>query len=231
MYTPFRQSGFLIDGCIDPAGFRSSCITVIEGSSSLVPDTLFHMCAATACTGHDVVLIDGANSFNPYAVSKAVKSMGHNPGSVLSHIHVARAFTEYQMDAIMGTMEEAVTCWNAALVAVLYMSYLFSTDDGKRLFGPLLADLRHISRSYGLVTVVTSFGGNWWGDRVLAQTADRVIRIDRKKDHVTVRDGENVFDYVAVPPGQMRFTDFVDCNALVGGDAIGQNCAELQDIA
>lgn len=226
MYTSFTQSDFLTGGCIDPASIRASCITVIEGPSSLVPDTLFHLCAATACSGRDVVVVDGGNSFNPYAVSKAVKSMGHNPAGVLSRIHIARAFTEYQMEAIMGTLEEAVARWNAALVGVLYMSYLFSTEDGKQLFVPLLTDLLDIARSSGLVTVVTSFGGNWWGDRVLAQTADRVIRIDRKKNHVTVRDGENVFDHVAVPPGQMRFTDFAD--RLAGGDVIGQDCAELQ---
>ncbi len=224
MHT-LRPSNPLIAGCLDPAGFKPSCITVIEGTAPLVPGTLFSLCARTASMGHNVVLMDGANSFNPYAVSRAVKSLGFEPRGVLSRIHVARAFTEFQMDAIMGGLREAIVRWKPAMVAVMYLSNLFSTEDGRRLLVPLLRNLRDITRSFGPVTVVTSFGGNWWCDRMLADNADRVIRIEQTKTHVKVQDGNTIFDCVAVPPGQTRFNDFI------GGKINGQNCAELQGSA
>ncbi|HEY9246544.1 MAG TPA: hypothetical protein VIO11_06840, partial [Candidatus Methanoperedens sp.] len=126
---------------INTPDFKQSCITVIEGSSDLVPDTLFGLCARIACEGRDVVVVDGGNSFNPYIVSRYVRSMGFEPKSALSRIHVARAFTEYQMDAIMGNLHEAAALFNPALAAILYPSNLFPTKDGKRLFGPMLSNL------------------------------------------------------------------------------------------
>lgn len=215
----------LICGCIDPSGFKPSCITVIEGTSKLVPDTLFSLCARTACLGQDVILVDGANSFNPYAVSRAVKFMGFEPRQALSHIHVARAFTEYQMDAIISGLHEAVTGWDPSLVAVLYLSNLFSTQDGKKLFGSILKGIKETTQLLNTVTIVTSFGGIWWGDRMLAGNADRIIRIEEKKKQVRVWDGNKVFEYVTVPSGQMRFNDFP------GGDFSGQDCAEFQGAA
>ncbi|HEX7628382.1 MAG TPA: hypothetical protein VF354_05640, partial [Candidatus Methanoperedens sp.] len=83
------QTNPLICGCIDPSGFKPSCITVIEGTSALVPDALFNLCARGVCRGQDVIVVDGGNSFNPYAISRAVKFMGFEPRQALSRIHVA----------------------------------------------------------------------------------------------------------------------------------------------
>jgi len=158
--------------------------------------------------GQDAIVVDGANSFNPYAISRAVKCMGFEPRQALSRIHVARAFTEYQMDAIISDLVGAITRWDPRIVAVLYLSNLFSTQDGKKLFSSILRNLKETTRSLSLVTVVTSFGGIWWGDRMVAGNADRVIRIDETKTHIKVQDGDNLFEHVAVPPGQTRFIDF-----------------------
>ena len=209
MCASFRQTNPLICGCIDPSGFKPSCLTVIEGTSALVPDALFNLCAQAACRGQDVIVVDGGNSFNPYAVSRAVKFMGFEPKSTLSRIHVARAFTEYQMDAIISGLHEAVNRWNPQLLAVLYLSNLFSTQDGKRLFGSILKSLKEVTRSFNTITVVTSFGGMWWGDQLVAGNADRMIRIEEKKDLVKVQDGDNLFEHVNVPPGQTRFNDYI----------------------
>ena len=225
MQASFRPSNPLICGCIDPSGFQPSSLTVIEGISKLVPDAIFKLCARTACREQDVILVDGANSFNPYAISRAVKFMGFEPRSTLSRIHVARAFTEYQMDAIINDLREAVTRWDSRLVAVLYLSNLFSTQEGKKLFDPILKNLKETTQSLNLVTLVTSFGGIWWGDRMVAGNADRVIRIDEKKTLIRVQDGDNLFEHVSVPPGQTRFIDFN------GGEMNGQNCAQLQGAA
>ena len=219
------QTNPLICGCIDPSGFKPSNVTVIEGTSALVPDALFDLCALAACRGQEVIIVDGGNSFNPYAVSRAVKIMGFEPRQTLSHIHVARAFTEYQADAIISELQEAVTRWKPSLVAFLYLSNLFSTQDGKKLFGSILKNLKETTRSLGIVTVVTSFGGIWWGDRMVAGNADRVIRIDEKKNLIKVHDGDNLFEHVTVPPGQTRFIDFI------GGETNGQDCAKLQGAA
>lgn len=76
------------------------------------------------------------------------------------------------------------------------------------------------------MTVITSFGGSWYGDRLLAAAADRVIRIEQpSKKRIRITDNGHVFEYVPVPPGQTRFTDFA------GGVAHGQDSAELSQFA
>jgi len=109
----------------DLQGFKPSCITVIEGSSNIVPDILFRLCVSSAVSGRDAMFVDGWNSFNPYALSKMSKSFGEEPRKVLSRIHVARAFTEYQMDALIHGLQDAVEQWNPSVLAISYLPTLF----------------------------------------------------------------------------------------------------------
>jgi hypothetical protein len=212
--------------CIDLRDFKPSCITVIEGSSSLVPDVLFRLCAASVVSlERDAILVDGGNSFNPYSLSRIAKSFGAQPRKVLSRIHVARAFTEYQMEALIHGLPDALQQWNPAVLAISYLPSLFSGSDGMRLFGPLLENLKLLMASSDVITAITSFGGSWYGDRLLASRADRVIRIEQpSKKLIRLFDNGHVFDYVPVPPGQMRFTDFT-------GGEYGQNSAQLPNVA
>jgi len=201
---------------IDPARFEPSRITVVEGSSYMVPAVLFHLCAASAASGRNTIFVDGWNSFDPYKVSRMVKSFGGDRTS-LSRIHVARAFTEYQMDALISDLDEALSRWSPAVLAVSYLPTLFSGKDGRRLFEPVLSRIRSLTCDFHTMTVITSFGGSWHGDRMLAASASRVIRIEQpSKKSVRIIDNGRVFEYLPVPPGQTRFADFT------GGDAYGQ---------
>jgi hypothetical protein len=215
--------------CPDFQGFKPSCITVIEGSSSLVPDVLFRLCVSSVISsGNDAMFVDGWNSFNPYAFSKIAKSSGAEPRKVLSRIHVARAFTEYQMDALIHGLPDAIEKWNPAVLAVSYLPSLFSGKDGRKLLEPLLERLKQLAASTDVITAVTSFGGSWYGDRLLASRADRVIRIEQpSKKLIRISDGGYFFEYMPVPPGQMRFDDF----DFAGGDLLGQNSALLPNVA
>ncbi|KAB2945250.1 hypothetical protein [Candidatus Methanoperedens sp. BLZ2] len=207
--------------CIDLRDFKPSCITVIEVSSSLVPDVLFRLCAASVVSlDRDALFVDGGNSFNPYSLLRIAKSIGTEPKKVLSRIHVARAFTEYQMDALIHGLKDAVEQWNPAVLAISYLPSLFSGSDGMRLFEPLLEFLKLLTASSGIIAAVTSFGGQWYGDMLLASRADRVILIEQpSKNLIRLFDNGHVYEYFPVPSGQMRFTDFT------GGDAYGKNSA------
>ncbi len=213
--------------CTDLRDFKPSCITVVEGSSGLIPEVLFRLCATSVISfDRDAVFVDGGNSFNPYTLSRIAKSFGAEPRKVLSRIHVARAFTEYQMEAIIHGLHDAVEQWNPAVLAISYLPSLFSGSDGMRLFEPLLERLKLLTLSSGITTVITSFGGLWYGDRMLATKADRVIRIEQPaKKLIRILDNGHIIEYMPVPPGQMRFTDFT------GGDSYGQDGAELSHVA
>jgi hypothetical protein len=52
--------------------------------------------------GMDVILLDGANRFDPYTVSFFARSISISPETLLKKIRMARAFTCYQMATLMG---------------------------------------------------------------------------------------------------------------------------------
>ncbi len=216
--------------CIDLQGFKSSGITLIEGSSSMVPEILYRLCAVSVISfDRDAIFVDGGNSFDPYALSKAAKSSGAEPRKVLSRIHIARAFTEYQMDAILGEpLREAIECWNPAVLAISCLPSLFSNSDGRRLFEPVLERVKALTASSDIITVITGLGGSLYGDRLLAAKADRIIHIEQpSKKLVRVIDDGHIIEFIPVPPGQMRFADFDS----TGGDPYGQNSAFLSHVA
>jgi hypothetical protein len=219
--------------CVDFRSFKPSGITVIEGSSSIVPEVLFRLCVASVVdSDRDAVFIDGWNSFNPYVLSRIAKSSGTEPRKILSRIHVARAFTEYQMDALLGEpLREAIEYWNPAVLAISYLPSLFSSSDGRRLFEPILEHIKSLTVSSDIITATTSFGGSWYGDRLLAAIADHVVRIEQpSKKLIKIIDNGHVFEYMPVPQGQMRFTDFMNLNFEGGGD-YGQNSTFLSRVA
>jgi hypothetical protein len=214
--------------CTDLQGFKPSCITVIEGSSTLVPDVLFRLCVSSVVSSdRDAMFVDGWNSFNPYALSKIAKSFGAEPRKVLSRIHVARAFTEYQMEALIYGLNDAIEHWNPAVLAISYLPSLFSGTDGRRLFEPMLERLKQLTVSSGIITAITSFGDSCYEDRLLASKADRVIRIEHpSKKLIRIFDDGYVTEFMPVPSGQMRLTEFTDFG-ITGLDVYGQDFSEL----
>ena len=52
--------------------------------------------------GIDVILLDGANRFNPYVVSSFARNALIPPEKLLRRIRIARAFTCHQMATLMG---------------------------------------------------------------------------------------------------------------------------------
>ncbi len=52
--------------------------------------------------GMDVILLDGANRFNPYMVSSFARKALIPPERLLKRVRIARAFTCYQMATLMG---------------------------------------------------------------------------------------------------------------------------------
>jgi hypothetical protein len=51
--------------------------------------------------GADVIVLDGANRFDPYMVSSFAKKTSVSPETLLKRIRIARAFTCYQMTALV----------------------------------------------------------------------------------------------------------------------------------
>ncbi|MFQ6065498.1 MAG: hypothetical protein ACE5L6_08490 [Candidatus Bathyarchaeia archaeon] len=83
-----------------------------------------------------VVFIDGGNSFDPYAVSAVARDYGLDPKSVLERILVSRAFTAYQLSALVfEKLEEALKRYRSKLVVVSDVAGLFLDRDVPKIEG------------------------------------------------------------------------------------------------
>jgi hypothetical protein len=190
---------------LDMAGFESSTITLIEGPSQFVPDLLLHLSAYIAgMRGRDVVFVDGGNSFNPYTLRRIAKFQQTDARTVMKKTHVARAFTEYQMnDLLTQQLLPVVNKWEPGMLAVAYLPYLFGDHNAKKLLEQSIENIKEITQTHRLTTLITSHGGTWWGARLVEDCADRVIRVIQRRKLVKIMDEQNVIEFAPVPAGQM----------------------------
>ena len=72
--------------------------------------------------GIDVILLDGANRFNPYVVSSFARNVLIPPEKLLRRIRIARAFTCHQMATLMG--ERLALLLHARTVGAIHESPL-----------------------------------------------------------------------------------------------------------
>ncbi|MDW7775503.1 MAG: hypothetical protein SCH39_04085 [Methanosarcinales archaeon] len=191
---------------LDPGSFKPSTITLVEGASRFVPDLLLSLCAhTTGLQQHDVVFVDGGNSFNPYTLRSIAKVLQADTKTVMTKTHVARAFTEYQMnDLLTQQLPHALVKWQPGMLAVAYLPYLFGSVHTRKLLEQALEHLEEYTRTHGLTTIITSYGGTWWGSRLVEERAGRVIRVVQHHKLLRILDENDVLEFMPVPPGQMQ---------------------------
>lgn len=74
---------------------------VWTGASSAIDRLLELLYAGSALVHGRVSLLEGANRFNPYRIAEQGQALGLEPDPVLEGIHLARAFTAYQLVALV----------------------------------------------------------------------------------------------------------------------------------
>jgi len=109
-----------------------------------------------------VVCIDGGNTFDPYAVSAIAREYGLEPKSVLERIFISRAFTAYQLTALVfEKLEEALKKYRSKLVIILDIAGLFLDRDVPKTEGrdTFLKMVHHLSEvaSRRRVVIIASY--------------------------------------------------------------------------
>ena len=134
---------------LNPVGFKASAVTLVEGTSTFVPELLLHLCAHTAGRrNQDVVFVDGSNSFNPYTLRRITKLMQADPKTVLQRTHVARAFTEYQLnDLLVQQLTPAIKQWEPGILVVAYLPYLFGDMRVRKLLEQAVEHIKEVTRT------------------------------------------------------------------------------------
>jgi len=109
------------------------------------------------------IYVDGGNTFNPYAISAITQEYGIDPKSTLERIFVSRAFTAYQLSAlILETLEDALKRYKSKLVLILDIISLFldqdvPTKESMEIFNKAMTCLSDLAIKRNVIVVATCF--------------------------------------------------------------------------
>ena len=199
-------------------GGRVAMLRGLEQAPSLLPRIVV---AAVLELGEDVVVVDGGNAADPYRLSAACRRLDARPEDVLPRVHVARAFTSFQMSAIVeDALPRAVDEHAPGLLAVLSVDELYHDDNVGRdqaavLLGRAMDRVRSLAADRGLIVVLGDSRAHRArpGDRfaaVVDARVDQCVSLERRSVRtmrLRRRDGA-VALLAAAPPGQLTLDDF-----------------------
>jgi hypothetical protein len=111
--------------------------------------------------GSNVVFIDGANTFRLYQITRLARIHQLDPKQALDRIYISRAFTAYQMAAlILQKLEDAVKAYNAKLVIISDIAAMFldrdvQDEEAKRIYSQITTRLSKFARENQAIVVAT----------------------------------------------------------------------------
>ena len=147
-------------------GFAPGDFAVIYGSASVTSLTSLlcvraQLPSQIGCLNSRVVFIDGGNAFRLYQISRLAQIHHLDPEKTLDHVYLARAFTAYQMTAlIMERLKDAVEKYNAKLVIIADIAGLFldkdiQDEEARRVYCQVMAYLQNFARQHQIILIAT----------------------------------------------------------------------------
>jgi hypothetical protein len=161
------------------------------------------MTARAACNDKRILFVCGDNRFDPHAVSRFAKSAGVSPEQALRSISIARAFTAYQMQELIGRLPLAPP---AELVVISGpCSTFFDEDlslvDAARLFYRSLWQMVDLARNGMALLIVQgedlSQGRRGYFLTDLCRASDVVLRLAGEHSFTIERHGPRPLPYLA----------------------------------
>jgi hypothetical protein len=193
--------------------------TLLFGPARTVDRLLEIFYAASAAVGGRLSLIEGANRFPAYQIAERGRAFGLAPEAVLRRIRLARAFTAYQLVALVdGWAREVHRTRPTWLVAHELPALFYDGECPEEERGPLLEHvaetLTHVAETSARPLLLTCAGG-FGGFPGLRERGPRffdLVRVTSLPHRLVLdayRDGARL-SLVARAPGQLGLETFVD---------------------
>ncbi|MFQ5838801.1 MAG: hypothetical protein ACE5HJ_08495 [Thermoplasmata archaeon] len=203
-------------------GFEPAKLTFLNSGSGFVHDLVFQLCVRHILDfDRDVVYVDGGNSINPYTIASIAKRYGKPRQDMLTRIRVARAFTAYQMAALLiESLEDEVRAGPGLLVLSrlpdLFLDEDVEYQEAYHLLRRGLRKVRELVREEEIIGLVTNHGLSQLSRRrgvgnLLHQMADMVVRIRSIKGGLLIslpKEGRSM-PFLPVPPNQAILEDYI----------------------
>ncbi|MCI4359272.1 MAG: hypothetical protein L3J95_02475 [Thermoplasmata archaeon] len=140
--------------------FSEGEATAWIGSEPVLGRLLEFLYAGSARAGGQVSLIEGANRIHPYRVAETGRLVGTDPAEVLRRVRLARAFTAYQLVALVDGWAREVRRHRPTLLVAHGLSNLFESEEvppeeRSVLLAHVAGTLRDLAEESGLPMLLT----------------------------------------------------------------------------
>ena len=179
-------------------GFSEGDFAVIYGSSSATALTSL-LCVRAQLASQlgglntNVIFIDGGNTFDVYRTSELARLHYLDAKQVLDKIYISRAFTAYQVTALITLkLKKAVKKFNAKLVVISDIAGFFldkdiAEDEARRIFCQVTTYLANFARENKVVLIATFLphsnqARNNYLQSVVCTRAGVVLSLNKNKD-------------------------------------------------
>lgn len=143
-----------------------------------------------------LLIVDGANSLNPYLLSSLARRMGRRPEALLASVFISRVFTAYQLEAaVVDRLEGAIAARRpcGVLVAGLLDSLHdedLSAAEARQIFRRVLMALTRLAAQPCLLVVAAAVrpqvrGREGFGAQ-LAAAADWAFLVDSREGRIEI---------------------------------------------
>lgn len=138
--------------------------TLWVGPARPVEGLLELLYAGVIATGGRISLLEGANRFHPYRIAERIRSLGGDPGEGLERVRLARAFTAYQMVALVDRWAREVRAQRPSLlvaheVPTLFFETEFPPEERAPLLRHVATVLQRLARTVRVPMLLTVAGG------------------------------------------------------------------------
>jgi len=144
-------------------GFALGDFAVLQGSSVLSLASLLCVKAQLPLQlgglQSSVIFIDGGNTFRLYQIAQLAQIHHLDPKKVLGNIYISRAFTAYQMAALIKDhLREAIQKYNAKLVIISDIAGFFldkdvAEEEAQRIFDHATTYLSNFTRETQTIVI------------------------------------------------------------------------------
>ena len=148
------------------SGFSIGDFTMLYGSNS-IQSMVSLLCVRAQLPpqlgglGSNVVFIDGGNTFRLYQIARLARLHQLDPKQTLARIYLSRAFTAYQMTAlILEKLKDAVKRYNAKLVIISDVANFFLDKEvpeyeARRVYSQVAAYLSNFAKESQIALIAT----------------------------------------------------------------------------
>jgi len=209
------------------SGFNEGDFAIIQGSSASALTSL--LCVRGQLPNQlgglnsKVLFIDGGNTFDLYQISQLARAHHLNPKQVLDNIYISRAFTAYQVTAlIMQKLKLTIKKVDAKLVIISDLAGFFLDTDlpdyeAQRVFSQVLTYLSNFAKENKIVLVTTypphrSDTRNTYLHNLAVAKANVILSLTRTKYDRVINLEKHPYlklGSVELPSNHITLTDFI----------------------